>query len=79
MQVHTGKTSKVTHSLFCPGGTHQFKIRNAIEKDEDVISAEWLLECNREQSLVHLKPHHYIHISKATLKAVPDVDKFGDL
>lgn len=55
------------------------KFNAHVKHERDVISLEWLLECQQTKQLIPIKPHHYLHLSKKTLREVPDVDSFGDL
>lgn len=55
------------------------KFQAHVKQQRDVVCLDWLLECEEEQQLVPIKPHHYLHLSKKTLQEVPDVCRFGDL
>jgi hypothetical protein len=67
---------RVTHVIAQDANDAFFKAR----KDRvDMISVEWLLECVHQQCAVPLRPHHYLHLTTATLSSVPDVCKYGDM
>ena len=76
LQVYQHWTKDVTHII---AAQKDAKFHAHVKQQRDVVSLEWLHECEEEQALAPIKPHHYLHLSKKTLQEVPDVCCFGDL
>lgn len=75
-QVSQNYIPRVTHVIAQSSEDAFFRAR----KDKvDMISVDWLLECAEQRRAVTLRPHHYMHLTKATLSSVPDVCKYGDM
>lgn len=75
-QVYQHWTKDVTHIIAVQKDA---KFHAHVKQQRDVVSLDWLLECEQESELKPIKPHHYLHLSKKTLQEVPDVCRFGDL
>ena len=76
LQVYQHWTKDVTHII---AAQKDAKFQAHVKQQRDVVSLDWLHECEEEQALAPIKPHHYLHLSKKTLQEVPDVCCFGDL
>lgn len=75
-QVYQHWTKDVTHIIAVQKDA---KFHAHVKQQRDVVSQDWLMECEQESQLKPIKPHHYLHLSKKTLQEVPDVCRFGDL
>lgn len=76
MQVSQNYIGRVTHIIAQSADEGSFRAR---QDKRDMISLEWLLECSAQRRLVPLRPHHFLNLTRTTLEAVNDVDKFGDM
>ncbi len=75
-QVSQNYIPRVTHVIAQDSGDAFFRAR----KDRvDMISVDWLLECAQQHRAVPLRPHHYLHLTRATLLSVPNVCRYGDM
>lgn len=74
-----------TWQMYGPQVTHQIaavqdrRVQAQAKANHDVITLDWLLECEAEQKQIPLCPRHYMHLSLDTMANSPNLDMFGDM
>ena len=67
----------VTHYL--TENPEHWQVKSAKKNNHDVLLLDWLLEVADSGELIQPRPHHYVHLTKATRTSNPAMDRFGDL
>ncbi|KAL4440149.1 hypothetical protein ABPG75_003150 [Micractinium tetrahymenae] len=73
MPVHS-----TTHILASPTACQSSEVARLRQKDRDVVRLSWLQECIKQRRRVTPSPRYHVHRSRASIKADPAVDSFGD-
>lgn len=77
LQVSQNYSKHVTHVI--ASRTDKLEFQAHVRAGRDVVCMDWLAACVGRRQPLPVRPAQYLHLTEPTRKAMPDVDRFGDL